>query len=876
MEEIIREENEPSSPSSMEGSIKEKESKILGGQPRRGRLAGQLRALLAKNMSLQLRQRKTIFGQIIFPALLILCIAGMQDVVNDILPSRNTNLVIPSKIQLYPQHFSYTIDLDFFSGNWIVDATGRNVSGELSATNQQSGLLGNIGQYSYVNPTWTNVTKCPFFVHKNSLEESQKEIQNLYEFLNQNDARHIARSYLVYESPDSVVVLNDVDTSTGHLEMEIMYSNNLVYTRREKMRLPNKIRYELGSIMHAMHSAFTLQSNGTKVVTASIQGFPYYSQPLEFDLNDIVGPTLIPFALGFLIPLFMYTIVLEKENRVREMMKMMGMRMSTYWTINYFFDYTLYICVALLFCLLEYAVRVRFFTQTNSLLLVVFFFSLGHMLVTFSFFLSSFFNKASLASVVGYLIIVGSIITGVALNQFLFSSPGSLPWYWNLWPLFVLVRGVYLMFSACQSYHCLDASALWTLSTEIPQVIVLLWVHAIAWLAIGLYLDRVLPGKNYGVPDHPFFLCKPSREAFSQKEIPTVEPYGWYEEEQEDTDVMVERERVARDQHGTVIVRGLQKIYDRTSSIFSKSSQKFALKGVNFSIRGEECFGLLGPNGAGKTTLISILTGLYAPSSGTAYVNGKNIRHHMDEIRREIGICPQFDIQWDTLTPYEHVVFYTRLKGVPIPLEEQHTMELLQQVGLEDCAHSKFSIELSGGMRRRLSVAMALAGCPSVVYLDEPTSGLDPISKRRLWDIVCRSKQDRALILTTHSMEEADVLCDRISIIAGGRLQCIGTPLHLKNKFGFGYRIQVQCKQEQHDDVVDFILGIVEGAEVIEKVRNQVLFQIPASLQDPILLSEIFATIESEKDSHGIHQWEILQTSLEDVFLTCVGRDKIE
>jgi len=287
----------------------------------------------------------------------------------------------------------------------------------------------------------------------------------------------------------------------------------------------------------------------------------------------------------------------------------------------------------------------------------------------------------------------------------------------------------------------------------------------------------------------------------------------------------------------------------------------------------------LGPNGAGKTTLISILTGLYGPSSGTAEINGKDIRNKMAAIRKEIGICPQFDIQWDTLTPLEHVLFYARLKGISTQSEKEHAMHLLQQVGLDDCATSKYSAELSGGMRRRLSVAMALAGNPKIVFLDEPTSGLDPISKRQLWDIVCTSKNNRSVILTTHSMEEADVLCDRISIIDHGRLQCIGTPLHLKNKFGFGYRLYVSAVPGEPDSVqtvTQFVETIIPAAKLVEQFQNNLVFQVPVECQHPSKLTKLFTTIELQKEEQSIEEWSISPTSLEDVFISIIQKEHLE
>src|SRR3990167_1359187 len=281
-----------------------------------------------------------------------------------------------------------------------------------------------------------------------------------------------------------------------------------------------------------------------------------------------------------------------------------------------------------------------------------------------------------------------------------------------------------------------------------------------------------------------------------------------------------------------ILIKDISKVYP-TSLSCRKKPPVFAVNHVSFAINKGECFGLLGPNGAGKTALylpfpslipfplahslppfipspspppplpfnsISILTGLYAPTSGTAFIHGLDISKDLETIRRQIGICPQFDVQWDSLTPLDHVLFYTRLKGVPLQQEREHAvflfpfpflilrrltlyflpspplspsplfqMNLLNHVGLQECADKKSAKELSGGMRRRLSVAMSLAGNPKIVFLDEPTSGLDPLHKRQLWDIVSISTPGRSIILTTHSMEEADVLCGRIGIIAKGK-----------------------------------------------------------------------------------------------------------
>jgi len=208
-----------------------------------------------------------------------------------------------------------------------------------------------------------------------------------------------------------------------------------------------------------------------------------------------------------------------------------------------------------------------------------------------------------------------------------------------------------------------------------------------------------------------------------------------------------------------------------------------ALNNFSLCLLKGECFGLLGPNGAGKTTLISILTGLYSPTDGYAWVSGYDIRNEIDYVHRNMGVCPQHDILWDDLTCIDHLLFYARLKGIDSKNEMAHVNKILQDVGLSDSA-TKMAKQLSGGMKRRLSIGISLVGDSPILFLDEPTTGLDPETRRYLWTTIQNAKAGRCIILTTHSMEEADVLSTKIAIMSNGSLKCIGDQMHLKNKFG--------------------------------------------------------------------------------------------
>jgi len=284
-----------------------------------------------------------------------------------------------------------------------------------------------------------------------------------------------------------------------------------------------------------------------------------------------------------------------------------------------------------------------------------------------------------------------------------------------------------------------------------------------------------------------------------------------------------------------------------------------------------ECFGLLGPNGAGKTTLISILTGLYPPTDGYAWVDGYDVHTEMDYIHRNIGVCPQHDILWDDLTCVEHLLFYARLKGVPKNEEMNQVEKILKEVGLSDSA-TKQANELSGGMRRRLSIAISLVGDSPILFLDEPTTGLDPETRRYLWTTIQNAKVGRCIILTTHSMEEADVLSTKIAIMSNGSLKCLGNQLHLKNKFGGGYKLTVSADDLAHLETIEkLVKEIIPSATLTSTIATTQVYHVEKKNTS---ISKLFADMESKKQDYGIEDWGISQTTLEEVFLKIVQIDE--
>jgi ABC-2 type transport system ATP-binding protein len=219
-------------------------------------------------------------------------------------------------------------------------------------------------------------------------------------------------------------------------------------------------------------------------------------------------------------------------------------------------------------------------------------------------------------------------------------------------------------------------------------------------------------------------------------------------------------------------------------NLVKKFEDTTAVDELNLQIKKGELFGLLGPNGAGKTTTINILCGLLKPTSGLASVGGFNVQKETAKVKELIGVCPQDTPLYGYLTGRENAELFGKLHAMPKGKLKQNLDVLLDKMGLTEDAKRRAG-KYSGGMKRRLSLVMALVHDPKIVFLDEPTVGMDPQSRRAVWDFIGDlKKHGKTIILTTHYMEEAETLCDRIGIIDHGKLIAMGTPGELMGKYG--------------------------------------------------------------------------------------------
>lgn len=356
---------------------------------------------------------------------------------------------------------------------------------------------------------------------------------------------------------------------------------------------------------------------------------------------------------------------------------------------------------------------------------------------------------------------------------------------------------------------------------------------------------------------------------------------------------------------------------EKLNKVFSRGNNH-ALKGLSLKFYQNEITAFLGHNGAGKSTTMHILTGLYMPTTGTAKINGLSITKTMTEIRKSLGFVPQHNILFDLMTVREHIWFYSRLKGLDNLSALDEMKQMLHDTGLEP-KRNELSKNLSGGMQRKLSVAIAFVGGSKTVILDEPSAGVDPSGRRDIWDMLLKyRKTDRTIIISTHHMDEADVLGDRIAIISNGKLIAHGTAYFLKQKFGRGYYLTI-AKKEPIDQLIDsesddsnsrrgsvssdsgarslsslsdetsehnsevesehclttkqdiqlyqFVKKRFRNAILIENIGSEMTFSVSNQLEFTKNYEKYFNQIESNMPNLGIGSMGISDTTLEEIFI---------
>ncbi|CAI9593719.1 unnamed protein product [Staurois parvus] len=355
-------------------------------------------------------------------------------------------------------------------------------------------------------------------------------------------------------------------------------------------------------------------------------------------------------------------------------------------------------------------------------------------------------------------------------------------------------------------------------------------------------------------------------------------PFTQNPEQLEDADeeVLAERERVntlkrphQEEERPTILVNALRKEFKERSGIsrcFGKKKKRTAIKNTSFCVKKGEVLGLLGPNGAGKTTSVLILAGEMKPTAGQVVLGNARIPGKTDD-SATLGYCPQHNPLWPNLTVKEHLEIHAAIKGMKKEDTDCAIKRVAEALELKDHLQ-KTTRRLSAGVSRKVCFAISMLGNPTIVLLDEPSTGLDPKGQQRLWRAIRAAfkNKERGAILTTHYMEEAEAVCDRVAIMVSGNLRCIGSIQHLKSKFGKGYLLEIKLKDTQQVNVIhEEVLRLFPQATKKERFSSLLVYNIP--MENVQSLSQAFLQLEKAKKTYDIEEYSFSQATLQQVFL---------
>ncbi|GAV76932.1 ABC_tran domain-containing protein/ABC2_membrane_3 domain-containing protein [Cephalotus follicularis] len=613
-----------------------------------------------------------------------------------------------------------------------------------------------------------------------------------------------------------------------------------------------------------------LQGSGTKLLFEFVKEMPQFGRKYSIDLSSLLGTLFFTWVVLQLFPVVLQSLVYEKQQKLRIMMKMHGLGDGPYWMISYAYFLIISLIYILCFVVFGSLIGLKFFTLNDYSIQFVFYFVYVNLQVSMAFLIAAMFSNVKTATVLGYICVFGTGLLGSFLFQ-VFLEDLSFPRVWitvmELFPGFCLYRGLYEFGEYSQNGVSMGTHGMqWGdfSHSGISEVMIIMLVEWFVVLFAAYYIDQVA---SSGSARSPLFFLKIFRKRSPSFRKPSLQrKRSKVFVDIEKPDVSQEREKVEQlllepSTSHAIICDNLKKVYPGKDG----NPEKFAVRGLALALPRGECFGMLGPNGAGKTSFINMMIGLTKPTSGTAFVEGLDIRSYMDRIYTSMGVCPQHDLLWETLTGREHLLFYGRLKNLKGSALTRAVEESLKSLNLfHGGVADKQAGKYSGGMKRRLSVAISLIGDPKVVYMDEPSTGLDPFSRNSLWNVVKRAKQDRAIILTTHSMEEAEALCDRLGIFVDGSLQCIGNAKELKGRYGGSYVFTMATSSNNEEEVDKLVQRLSPSAKKIYQISGTQKFELP---KHEVRIADVFLAVENAKSRFTVFAWGLADTTLEDVFI---------
>ncbi|KAM9831250.1 cholesterol transporter ABCA5 [Neosynchiropus ocellatus] len=548
----------------------------------------------------------------------------------------------------------------------------------------------------------------------------------------------------------------------------------------------------------------------------------------------------------------------EKEQRLKDTMTMMGLYDSAFWLSWGLLYAALVTTMALLMSVI--ATCTALFPNSNFFVIFVLISLYGISTISFSFLMTPLFKKPKFASSVGSMLTV--LLGCLSLFTVLMKDfPQPLVWLLCLFSPSAFSIGI----AQVVYLEAQGEGAVFSSLTSGPHPLyvplIMLPLDCVLYLLLALYLDQVLPGE-FGLRRSMLYFLKPSY--WSRQRENYVEVTSVYDTEVNGAPAGGDEpvEPVSPEFRGKEAIR-----INNISKVYSDKEDKVeALRGLTFDIYEGQIMALLGHSGAGKSTLMNILCGICPPTGGSATIYGSLVSDMVDgvDLKQLVGICPQFNIVFDVLTVQEHLNIFAAIKGIPPNQVEAQVSKVLKDLDLEKIMDAQAK-NLSGGQKRKLAVGIAILGDPKILLLDEPTAGMDPCSRHQVWTLLKSIRAGRVIVLSTHFMDEADILADRKAVISNGMLKCLGSSMYLKTKCGVGYHLRMSVNKHcDPDQISSLVQTHVPKSKLSRQHESELTFTLP--FEGVNTFPGLFTQFDTQPQL-GIVSYGVSLTTLEDVFL---------
>ena len=596
----------------------------------------------------------------------------------------------------------------------------------------------------------------------------------------------------------------------------------------------------------------------------TFQRFPHP----KFMNDDFVSA--IEQQLPFLIMLcFIYlgqqaakSVALEKESRLKEYMLMMGLSRSALWA-SHFIHYTMMLTVSIslvtfAFCY-PFSVNGAIINYTHWTVVLVFLWLYGISLICMGFMISTWFRSANATSAGASILIFIFYIPYGFINQ-------NLDGIRYLTKLIVALSSPVAMSLGCSVISSWESRAIgvqWSnlrdpvsasAKLSMFDIFMMLLLDSLLYFIFACYVDIVKPG-TWGIGRPWYFCFQPTywSDSFGNTE-PEIEPING-------NGVSINCERLDSDCKAGFQLESIVKEF----KIHGKKGKKRVVDRLSFVAPKNQITVLLGHNGAGKSTTMNMLSGMLSADKGRCFVGDVNVNLRPEAARKLLGLCPQYNILIPEMTVSEHLHFFAGLKGQS-PADAAYEIRTLADDIQLGSKLNEYVTNLSGGMQRKLSLGIAVCGGSKYVILDEPSSGIDARARKELWTILEKYRSDRTLLISTHYMDEAEALADRIVIIANGKLQCDGSIPFLKDKLGKGYHLTFSLTNSSNiANITSFLTSYGSHVTLEKCYGNEVQYLLPYEMSNEF--SNIFDELKVKKDDLCIANYGLSITTMDEIFM---------